>query len=69
MSKTISDNTWYTYFDNLLNIDHDVVEDVKSQICDVIINHDSYCINCKNNIPNEFNADITLSEVEENKIS
>ena len=64
VSKNISGKTRYTYFDKLLNNDRDV-DDFKSQICDVITSGDSYCINCKNNIPNEFNADITLSEVED----
>jgi len=64
-SKNISDNTRYTYFDNLLNNDRYVDEAFKSLICNVIINHDSYCINCENNILHELNLDITLSEFED----
>lgn len=41
VSKNIYDNTWYIYFDNLL-----VNEDFKSQIYEVITNHNYYCINC-----------------------
>jgi len=48
-------------FDNLLNNDQEVDEHFKSQICGVITNQDSFCINCENNIPHELNADITLS--------
>jgi len=51
-------------FWQFINPDCDVVEDFKSQICNVITNYDSYCINCENNIPHELNPDITLSEVE-----
>ena len=53
----IFDNRWYVYFDSLLNNDRDVGEDFKSQICDVITNHDSYCINCEISIIHELNAD------------
>ena len=60
----ISDNTWFTYFDNLLNNIRDVDEDFKAEICNTIINHDLQCAECDEGNPHELNTDITLSEVE-----
>ena len=42
-----------------------VEEDFKLEICAVITNNDSYCINCEINSPHELNLDITLSESED----
>ena len=65
VSSNITGDTWFTYFNNLLNSEPNVDNAFKQHICEVIRDHDGLCDSCDEDNPTELNDAIIVAEVED----